>query len=218
MMVSRVTPPFINPFCELFVDHYFHGSRGRYFVIGPVPIPGRGMTYSDDIVIRPQPKLIDGSTRGSTPKRRAVQRYEASWRKMHPFSAVTASVEIECFSSGALKVRSDWAYAMLSGEMMERLGEHWGEFCPDCCIVDYWFSEFIKDVSHTDNSHWNRGQHGVRKLGLNNTGWEVLEKLRANKVQATGEQDRIRPFISAGKSNVAMAISKHCRLTSPQSS
>jgi hypothetical protein len=60
----------------------------------------------------------------------------------------------------------------LAGSMMDQLGEHWSKTCPGCCIIDFWFSRFIKQICLTDQSHLNRGKHGVKKLpgGLNNTG------------------------------------------------
>lgn len=189
MMVSRVTSPFINPFCELFIERYYRGSRGGYHAINTDYSPGKDLPQ---LVVRPQIKLADGTTRGSSKKTRAVQRNDASWRKMHPFSALTASIEVECYDNGAFEAYCDWG--MLAGSMMDQLGEHWANICPDCCIVDYWFSEFIKPVCSTDNSHWNRGDHGVKKLGLDNTGWEILAKLADGKIQTTGVKDRIRPF------------------------
>lgn len=188
MMVSRVTSPFINPFFELFFERCFRGSRGGYY---PTNLASYSLG-SVNLEVRPQIKLPDGTTVGRSRKTRAVQRYDASWRKMHPFSAITSSIEVECFDFGAFEVFFD--FGMLAGHMMDQLGQHWGALCPDCCIPDFWFSEFVKDVCHTDNSHWNRGKHGVKKMGLNNTGWEILAKLSAGKIQATGVKDRIRPF------------------------
>lgn len=194
MMVSRVTPPIINPFFELFMERFYRGSRGGFYPKELNISPEGYLDYSGDLVVRPQIKLANGEVLGRSRKTRAVQRYDASWRKMHPFNAVTASIEVECFDFGAFEVYCDWG--MLAGSMMEQLGEHWSKTCPECCIIDFWFSEFIKQVCFTDQSHWNRGKHGVKKLpgGLNNTGWEVLVELNAAKVHTTGVKDRIRPF------------------------
>jgi len=194
MMVSRVTPPTINPFCELFIERYFRGSRGGFFPSDPNVTPDQYINWTGELIVLPQIKLPDGTTYGRSSKTRAVQRKDASWRKMHPFSAITASIEVECFDFGAFEVYCDWG--MLAGSMMDQLGEHWSNTCPECCILDFWFSEFIKQICLTDQSHLNRGKHGVRKLpgGLNNTGWEVLAKLSAAKVRVTNIKDRIRPF------------------------
>jgi len=68
--------------------------------------------------------------------------------------------------------------------MMEQLGEHWSAMCPECCIPQFWFSEFITQVSHTDRSHVNRGKHGVRKLGsVNMSGWEILDLMNASRME-----------------------------------
>jgi hypothetical protein len=194
MMVSRVTPPTINPFCEIFIERYFRGSRGGFYPSDPTIPPDQFINWDGDLVVHPQLKLADGTVPGHSRKTRAVQHKDASWRKMHPFSATTASIEVECFDFGPFEVYCDWG--MLAGSMMDQLGEHWSKTCPECCILDFWFSEFIKQICLTDQSYVNRGKHGVKKLpgGLNNTGWEVLTKLNAAKVQVTNVKDRIRPF------------------------
>lgn len=140
------------------------------------------------MVICPPVRYADGTSYGRSRKSRAVQRYTSSWRYMHPFSAVTTSVEVECFDFGQLEL-TDYQ-GLRAGKMMELLGEHWGNTCPDCSVPDYWFGEF---VTMFDDPR-NRGDHGVKKLGLNNTGWEALAKLRAGRVRLAGVKDNVRPY------------------------
>jgi hypothetical protein len=184
MWVPRVTPPFINPFFEIFFERYYRGTRGGFYPAGG------NSTY--DLVVRPQEKNLDGSTKGRSRKTRAVTRRDASWRKMHPFSALTASIAVECFDFGNFEVFCDWG--MLAGSMMDQLGEHWGNICPECCIPDFWFSELIKEVCYTDGSWCNRGKHGVRRIGINHTGWEVLGRLNRSRVRLTDIKEYIRPY------------------------
>lgn len=210
MMVSRVTSPFLNPFFELFYERFYEGAVGRYVQAGWINVPRRGWVYYKDLIVQPPPRLSDGSGPGQDSKTQAVQRYNASWRQMHPLSAVTASMKVKCFENGDLTLRPEFAWALLSGELMEKLGRHWGTDCPECCITDYWFAEFIKDVWPHEN---NRGKHGVRKLGLNLTGWEMLVKLQDNKVQPTGEQDLLVPLGAYVSSALAVDVSNHRQLT-----
>lgn len=200
MMVSRVTPPFINPFIELFFERFFNGIRCVYYPEDDVPPYTRpDIAYGGPLVVHPKARHADGTTQGwgpndlRSPEDRAVLRYEASWRKMHPFSATTSSIMIECFDFGLLEVHCDWG--LLCGSMMEQLGEHWSIKCRECCIPHFWFEEFTKKVSLADGFHVNRGNHGVRKLGsVNHTGWEILALLNAAPVQVSCFQDRIRPY------------------------
>jgi hypothetical protein len=112
---------------------------------------------------------------------------------MVPFSAATTSFEVECFDNGDLEIYND--EGLTAGDMMEQLGRHWGHVCPDCCIFDYWFAEFVVYCCRTDRSWWNRGEHDVRKLGLDNTGWDALSVMyEANTVAPTGHKDRQRPY------------------------
>jgi hypothetical protein len=200
MMVRRVVPPFINPFFEVFFDNFFRGIRGVFYAKNDVPPYYRpDITYSGELVQRPKIRHGDGTTQGWLPtdvrssKTRAVLSYDASWRRMHPFNATTTAIEVECFDSGSFEVYDDWG--LLCGSLMEQLGEHWSTRCRECCIPEFWFSEFIKKVCHTDGSHANRGNHGVRKLGsVDQTGWEILALLNAAPVRLGYFQDRIRPY------------------------
>jgi hypothetical protein len=122
-----------------------------------------------------------------------VERFSSSWRRMVPFSAATTSFEVECFDNGDFEIYDD--EGLTAGDMMEQLGRHWGHVCPDCCIFDYWFAEFVIYCCRTDRSWWNRGEHDVRKLGLDNTGWDALSVMyEANTVAPTGHKDRQRPY------------------------
>ncbi|KAM0707051.1 hypothetical protein Q7P35_006382 [Cladosporium inversicolor] len=203
MFVSRVTPPFINPFFEVFFERFFHGIRGIFYPKDAVPpylIPDS--SYVGDVAQHPKNRHWNGTTEARysngkparhSKKTNAVLNYDASWRKMHPFSATTSSIEVECFDFGDFEVFCDWG--LLCGSLMEQLGEHWSEKCKDCCIPDFWFAEFIKEVCYTDLSHFNRGNHGVRKLGsVHQIGWEILGLLNANPVTGSCFQDRIRPY------------------------
>jgi hypothetical protein len=83
---------------------------------------------------------------------------------------------------------------------MEQLGNHWGEQCLDCCIPEFWFSEFVElsyltdDTYDDERSRFNRGDHGARKLGsVDQTGWEILALLNAAPVKPGYFLDRIRP-------------------------
>lgn len=203
MFVSRVTQPFINPFFEVFFERFFHGIRGIHYPKDAVPpylIPDS--SYVGSVVQHPKNRHWDGTTEarysngkpaGHSKKTNDVLNYDASWRKMHPFSATTSSIEVECFDFGDFEVFCDWG--LLCGSLMEQLGEHWSEKCKDCCIPDFWFGEFIKQCCYTDLSHLNRGNHGVRKLGsVYQTGWEILGLLNANPVTVSCFQDRIRPY------------------------
>jgi hypothetical protein len=136
-------------------------------------------------------RFPDGTIQGSSHRSHTVERPSASWRRMVPFSATTTSFEVECFDNGDLEVYDD--EGLTAGDMMEQLGRHWGNVCPDCCIFDYWFAEF---VCHTDHSYWNRGEHGVRKLALDNTtGWDALSEMyEADIVAVTGVKERHRPY------------------------
>jgi hypothetical protein len=191
MMVSRVTSPFINPFCEIFIERFYRGIRGGFFTADFIP-GGTAASGSSPLLVIPQIRLPDGTTEGRSRRTRAVQRYDASWRKMNLFSEITTSIEVECFDFGSFEVFLD--HGMTAGYIMEVLGQHWSITCPDCCIFDFWFREFTDNVCHTDNSHWNRGKHGVKKLGLNHTGWEILAMLGDGRLETTGFKDRIRPF------------------------
>lgn len=143
-----------------------------------------------DLVVRADIRYPDGTTYGRSRASRAIQHYCASWRKMHPFSAVTTAVEFECFDFGDLSIFND--EGMLFGDMMEQLFRHWANDCPDCCIFEFWFSDFVKPY----NINLNCGDHGVQKLpgGLNNTGWETLDKLRAGQVELTGHVDVVKGY------------------------
>jgi hypothetical protein len=204
MMVRRVVPPFINPFFELFFDNFYRGIRGVYYAKNAVPpyrIPD--ISYPGELVLRPKMRHGDGTTETifsngkparHSSKTNAVMSYDASWRKMHPFSATTSSIEVECFDFGNLEIFCDWG--LLCGNMMEQLGNHWSEQCQECCIPEFWFSEFIKLACRPDGSHANnRGDHGVRKLGsVDQTGWEILALLNAAPVKPGYFLDRIRPY------------------------
>ena len=200
MMVSRVTPPFINPFFELFFKRFFKGIRCVYYPEDAVPPYIRPeIAYGGPLVVHPKVRHADGTTQGWGPtdvrsrEDQAAMRYEASWRKMYPFSATTSSIMVECYDFGTVEVHCDWG--LLCGSMMEQLGEHWSTKCRECCIPQFWFEEFIQKVSSTDGSHVNRGNHGVRKLGsVNQTGWEILALLNAAPVHVSCFQDRIRPY------------------------
>ena len=200
MMVSRVSGPFINPFIELFFERFFRGIRCVFYPESAVPPYIRpDITYEGPLAVHPKIRHADGTTQGWHPtdgrslETQAVMRYEASWRKMRPFSATTSSVEFECFDFGLIDVHCDWG--LLCGNMMEQLGEHWSTTCRECCIPHYWFAEFTKKVSYTDGSHVNRGNHGVRKLGsVNQTGWEILALLNAAPIEVSCFKDRIRPY------------------------
>jgi len=203
MMVRRVIPPIVNPFFELFFHRFYRGIRAEFYPENAVP-PYRlpDPYYTGDLVIHPQMRHGDGTTETilyngkpavHSRKTRAVLRYAASWRKMHPFSATTSSIEVECFDFGSFEVFCDWG--MLCGSLMEQLGEHWSQTCPECCIPHFWFDEFIKKGCHTDGSHVNRSKHGVRKLGsVDMTGWEILTLLNTDPVRPMYFQDRIRPY------------------------
>jgi hypothetical protein len=191
MLVSRVTSPFINPFCEIFIERFYRGIRGGFYTADFIP-GGTAASGNSPLHVLPQIRLPDGTTEGRSRCTRAVQRYDASWRKMNLFSEITSSIEVECFDFDSFEVFLD--HGMTAGYIMEVLGQHWSITCPDCCILDFWFREFIDDVCHIDNSHWNRGKHGVKKLGLNHTGWEILAMLGAGRLETTDFKDRIRPF------------------------
>lgn len=200
MMVSRVTPPFINPFIELFFERFFRGVRCVYYPKDAVPPYIRpDINYNGPRVVHPKVRHGDGTTQGwgpndlRSPQDQAVLRYDASWRKMHPFSATTSSIMVECFDFGPVEVHCDWGLGC--GSMMEQLGEHWSTKCRECCIPDFWFAEFIKKVGFTDQSDINRGNHGVRKLGgVDQTGWEILALLNAAPIEVFCFKDRIRPY------------------------
>ena len=149
--------------------------------------------------MHPKVRHADGTTQGwgpndvRSPQDQAVLRYDASWRRMHPFSATTSSIMVECFDFGPIEVHCDWG--LLCGSMMEQLGEHWSTKCRECCIPHFWFAEFTQKVCYTDGSHVNRGNHGVRKLGsVDQTGWEILALLNAAPIGVSCFQDRIRPY------------------------
>lgn len=170
---------------EMFVDT--SGMRRRYLPPVPIRCPG-------DKVLEPPTRYDDGTTHDRSKASRAGMRYIASWRKMHPFSSVTTSVELECFDFGDLSLFND--EGMLLGTMMEQLYNHWSHKCPDCCIFPLWFGEFIRDFDPIIDIAFKFGNHGVRRLpgGLNNTGWETLAKLRAGQVELTGEIDVVKPY------------------------
>jgi hypothetical protein len=113
---------------------------------------------------------------------------------MVPFSADVTSFRVECFDFDFLDIWND--EGLSAGDMMEELYKHWSTDCRDCCIYDYWFSEFVRYCCHTDCSHWNRGKHGVRKLALvGTTGWDALSAMyEADTVAVTGVKDRHRPY------------------------
>jgi hypothetical protein len=208
MMVRRATPPFINPFFELFFERFFRGIHGAFYpnsAIPPQHIPD--LSHGNEVLVLPKRRHGDGTTESlfanGEPVRlarrtRAVMNYDASWRKMHPFSATTSSIEVQCFDFGPLEVFCDWG--LLCGNMMEQLGNHWGEQCLDCCIPEFWFSEFVElsyltdDTYDDERSRFNRGDHGARKLGsVDQTGWEILALLNAAPVKPGYFLDRIRP-------------------------
>jgi len=144
------------------------------------------------MLVRPR-RYADGTIHGSSHRTHAVERFTASWRRMAPFSAATTSIQVECFDFGFLDLYED--AGLTAGSLMEQLGEHWGSECPDCCIFDFWFAEFVLPCCYTDQSYMNRGEHGVRKLGLDNTGWDALCKMyELDNVSLTGIKDRQRPY------------------------
>jgi len=145
----------------------------------------------EQMLVRPV-RYTDGTIHNRSHRTHAVQRFNASWRKMAPFSAATASIRVECFDFGFLQIWEEGG--MTAGSMMEQLGEHWGGECPDCCIFDFWFAEFVLPCCYTDQSYMNRGEHGVRKLGLDNTGWDALSAMHElDSVRPTGERERHMP-------------------------
>jgi hypothetical protein len=112
---------------------------------------------------------------------------------MVPFSADTTSFQVECFDFDYLEIYEDGG--LTAGDMMEQLSKHWSNDCSICCIFDYWFAEFVKYCCYTDASYMNRGEHGVRKLELGNTGWSALSIMEEqNTVRLTGFKDRHRPY------------------------
>jgi hypothetical protein len=146
-----------------------------------------------EVILVPPKRYPDGTIHNRSHRTHAVQRFNASWRKMAPFSAETTSIQVECFDFGFLEIYED--EGLTAGAMMEQLGRHWGYDCPDCCIFDYWFAEFVQYCCYTDQSYMNRGEHGVRKLGLDNTGWDALSEMSEHDtVRLTGIKDRHRPY------------------------
>lgn len=219
MLVSRIASgPFFNPFAEKFRKSNPPipcSAKQSHLTPSPTPvyrywISARGTWYDRPDEWYPNPKSINqkdreayilppkrtaaGTIWGSSHRTHAVELFSASWRRMVPFSATTTSFEVECFDNGDLEVYDD--EGLTAGDMMEQLGRHWGNVCPDCCIFDYWFAEFVKYCCHTDHSYWNRGEHGVRKLALDNTtGWDALSEMyEADIVAITGVKERHRPY------------------------
>jgi len=218
MPVARIASgPFMNPFAELFrklkpshppstkrlrltsppnpVWRFWIGARATYeprpdsWYPNPNFIPDKSR---ERYLVSPI-RYEDGGIHHCSHRTHAIQHWDASWREMVPFSAAVTSFRVECFDFDTLEIWND--EGLTAGSMMEQLGKHWGNDCRDCCIYDYWFSEFVKCRPATDRGWCNRGQHGVRKLGLDNTGWDALSKMyEADTVAVTGAKDRHRPY------------------------
>ena len=219
MAVARiVSGPFMNPFADLFckssppsplsakqhtrltssfnlVTRFWKSARATWWPRPDsyYPNPNYILDRDRENFLVPPRRYDDGTIHGSSHRTHAVERFSASWRKMAPFSAAVTSFRVECFDFDTLEIWCD--EGLTAGDMMEQIGHHWSFDCRDCCIYDFWFSEFLKYCKYTDRGWQNRGNHGVQKLGLDNTGWDALSKMyEADTVAITGVWDGQRPY------------------------